>query len=331
MSTDFYPRIEVFWNATRARNFVKALGFKPGKYADNMKILADYAHVHVKQMGRVNPLTYAERQGIGRKYADKILGKQVVAELEQERTFNCWGAGSMTWAYHKKQPIPAYREPVVAPPPPPVNTPPRTPPPEAFDWSRHQPVRPPLPKSEWSSERKKMHEILEELKMYTTPSGDAYINSLSKLFNFIILDIAFFMKYPTLHNIAVKKVQDGLANKQLESMTRLLMSARYMLEKTPPVGSQCVLTSPRVRRGYSCYGEPLAVIGVVTNIFENKTALVSVGGIEYIHSIYDMQTYTPPPAPPADPLNTAFWDDQEFCSQCGDDGCYFCEGYDSCS
>lgn len=103
----YYPTLNEFWPAVRARSFVKALGEKPGNYAHNMEILAKRAGVHAKQMHMVNPLTFGERNGIVSSLRT-LLGRDTYSRFEVERL--CEGTGSSTWAYHKKEPIPSYSE-----------------------------------------------------------------------------------------------------------------------------------------------------------------------------------------------------------------------------
>jgi len=103
-----YPTLNQFWPAVRARNFVKELGLKPGNYTKNMETLSVRAGVHPKQMSRVNPLTFAEREiGCDHVSLVGILGKNTYAQLDMER-HKTWGSAS--WAYHKKDPIPSWSQ-----------------------------------------------------------------------------------------------------------------------------------------------------------------------------------------------------------------------------
>jgi hypothetical protein len=112
--------MEQFWPAVRARNFVKELRKQPGNYAKNMETLATIAGVHPKQMSLVNPVTFAERHfGHSSDYfvaanLKKILGNETYCELNQER-HSLYSFSSAAWAYHKKEPIPPYVEPVADP------------------------------------------------------------------------------------------------------------------------------------------------------------------------------------------------------------------------
>jgi hypothetical protein len=103
MSSIYYPSINEFWPAVRARNFVRALGGKPTKYVENMAILARRAGVHPEQMYLVNPLTFAERHWNS---VHTLLDKSTVAHLSRIRQ-STWH-GSAKWFYETQQPIPPY-------------------------------------------------------------------------------------------------------------------------------------------------------------------------------------------------------------------------------
>jgi len=113
--TTYYPTLNQFWPAVRARNFVKELGLTPGNYTKNMETLSARAGVHPKQMCHINPLTFAERNFTFVFHFScharmiKILGESMYSRLSNERKI-WWG--SANWAYHKLEPIPPYVEPV---------------------------------------------------------------------------------------------------------------------------------------------------------------------------------------------------------------------------
>ncbi len=102
----YYPTLDEFWPAVRARNFVKALGGNPTKYVENMAFLAARAGVHVKQMWLVNPITFAERNCIPS--VRKLLGHRTYVTLELVR--NSKWHHSNSWAYEKGEPIPPFFE-----------------------------------------------------------------------------------------------------------------------------------------------------------------------------------------------------------------------------
>jgi len=78
-----YPTINEFWPARRARNFVKAgWGGSFPTYAKNMEWLSIVARVHVDQMCHVNPVTFAERNGL---LAESLLGKSTYDYLIADR------------------------------------------------------------------------------------------------------------------------------------------------------------------------------------------------------------------------------------------------------
>jgi hypothetical protein len=104
MSSIRYPSLDEFWPAIRARNFVKALGLTATNYAENMALLAKKAGVHPTQMSMVNPLTFAERNGIN---IVSLLGSREGFILDMERD-QAWGSGK--WAYALRQPIPQYAD-----------------------------------------------------------------------------------------------------------------------------------------------------------------------------------------------------------------------------
>jgi hypothetical protein len=94
------PSITEFWPAARVRRFVKALGFKPTKYEENIAILAEKAGVHPAQMDMVNPVTFAQRNFL---HARILLGALEYDTLRMGDTHP-----SSTWAYAMKKPIPPY-------------------------------------------------------------------------------------------------------------------------------------------------------------------------------------------------------------------------------
>jgi len=71
-----YPKtLDANWPAVRAKNFVKALKMKPGKnYAENMAILAAKASVTVEELIVMNPVMYAERNGMN---CEELLGRRI--------------------------------------------------------------------------------------------------------------------------------------------------------------------------------------------------------------------------------------------------------------
>ena len=50
---------DAFWNATRAKNFVIAMGGKPTKWAENLAFLAAKAEITVEQLRLLDPISYA--------------------------------------------------------------------------------------------------------------------------------------------------------------------------------------------------------------------------------------------------------------------------------
>jgi len=71
-----YPKtLDANWPAVRAKNFIKALKMKPGKnYAENMAILAAKASVTVEELIAMNPVRYAERNGMN---CEELLGRRI--------------------------------------------------------------------------------------------------------------------------------------------------------------------------------------------------------------------------------------------------------------
>jgi len=132
MSSIRYPSLDEFWPAVRARRFVQALGGKATKYVENMAFLAERAGVHPAQMDKINPLTFAERNGLLCSVR-KMLGERTYVELDRWR--NSTWHHSVTWAYAMNEPIPPYVPSAppsasaptpapVEPPPVPVSSPP---------------------------------------------------------------------------------------------------------------------------------------------------------------------------------------------------------------
>lgn len=86
-----YPTIDEYWPARRARNFIKAgWGGSFPKYAKNMQWLSMLAGVPVEQMCYVNPVTFAERNGL---LAESLLGKStyeylITLRMEQQSIFD---------------------------------------------------------------------------------------------------------------------------------------------------------------------------------------------------------------------------------------------------
>ena len=105
MTSIRYPSLDEFWPAVRARRFVQALGGKPTKYVENMAFLAERAGVHPAQMEKVNPVTFAERNGM-LCAARKLLGARDYLTFDQLR--NSTWHHSVTWAYAMQEPIPPY-------------------------------------------------------------------------------------------------------------------------------------------------------------------------------------------------------------------------------
>jgi hypothetical protein len=103
MST-YYPSLDEFWPAVRARNFVKALGGVPTKYVENMEFLAARAGVHPTQMLLVNPITFAERNCISS--VRTLLGDRTYFTLDMIRKSN-WHP-STKWFYANNEPIPPH-------------------------------------------------------------------------------------------------------------------------------------------------------------------------------------------------------------------------------
>jgi hypothetical protein len=98
-----------FWPAVRARNFVKELGQTPTTYAENMKILAERAGVHVGQMCHVNPVTFAERNfPMGGWELGGLLNKDIRRLFQEEASALLYPAGSSSWDYHRRLPIRPY-------------------------------------------------------------------------------------------------------------------------------------------------------------------------------------------------------------------------------
>jgi hypothetical protein len=78
-----YPSVNQFWPAKRARRFVKVgWGGSFPSYAKNMEWLAMAAGISVDQLLLLNPLTFAEKQGL---LALPLLGKSTYAFLDAER------------------------------------------------------------------------------------------------------------------------------------------------------------------------------------------------------------------------------------------------------
>ena len=105
MSSIRYPSLNEFWPAVRARRFVQALRGKPTKYVENMAFLAARAGVHPAQMHLVNPVTFAERNGL-LCAVRKMLGAReyVTFDILRNSTYH----PSAMWAYAMQEPIPPY-------------------------------------------------------------------------------------------------------------------------------------------------------------------------------------------------------------------------------
>jgi len=107
MSEIYYPSLDEFWPAIRATNFVKALGGKPTNYEENMAFLAERAGVDVRQMDMVNPLTFADRNGLTSRL-HTMINRDTIENLDDIR-HKKWHSSSK-WAYAMNQPIPPYDE-----------------------------------------------------------------------------------------------------------------------------------------------------------------------------------------------------------------------------
>jgi hypothetical protein len=120
-TTVYYPKtLDANWPAARAKNFVRALNITPGKnYAQNMMILATKASITVEELNAMNPVRYAEKNGINCK------------ELLGHRTFNhfYWKNDSDDSAAPVAAPVAAPSAPAVvsAPPAAPPAAPPSAP------------------------------------------------------------------------------------------------------------------------------------------------------------------------------------------------------------
>jgi len=78
-----YPTIDQFWPAARARRFIKVgWGGAFPTYAKNMEWLAMAGGVSVDQLYLINPLTFAEKQGL---LALPLLGKSTYNFLDAAR------------------------------------------------------------------------------------------------------------------------------------------------------------------------------------------------------------------------------------------------------
>jgi hypothetical protein len=56
--------MSTYWNATRARNFVKEMGYKPTNFTQNMQVLAKIAGVTLEDMQYFNPVSFARNFGV---------------------------------------------------------------------------------------------------------------------------------------------------------------------------------------------------------------------------------------------------------------------------
>ena len=220
--TNYYPTLDQFWPAVRARNFVKELSLEPGNYAKNMETLATIAGVHPKQMSLVNPVTFAERhfrQSIYQPTAnlEKILGRDTYYALSSERN-STWGSAS--WAYHKKEPIPPYVEP--APKPAPVAVPAPAPVPEPTVPSA-------FIKDGFGVECKTIMDFLAEIN--SLPLGRTRDPVAIKLFNYIMTIEPFLRRYPKFYDTCLAKAQEFKAQSISEELRQVLLKAEDFLAR----------------------------------------------------------------------------------------------------
>jgi len=99
---------EYNWPAARARNFVKAMGGKPTKYAENIEFLAKIASIEPKMMCMLNPVKFAN-QYFPNKYnireqLIKIMGRGIYYAI--------------AWDPYERYTTCKVAEPAVAEPPP---------------------------------------------------------------------------------------------------------------------------------------------------------------------------------------------------------------------
>ena len=196
--TTYYPTLNEFWPAVRAKNFVKELGEKPGNYAKNMETLAAIARVHPKQMNRVNPVTFAERHFRKSFYPTanltKILGGDTYSRLNDERN-SPYIFGSATWAYHKKEPIPPYVEH--------VHTVPAVL--EHVEEQERQPSAPVINEG-FEEEIKTILDFMAKINSIC-PAAARYPVAI-EMFNYIMTIEPFIRKFPKFYEACLKKVQE---------------------------------------------------------------------------------------------------------------------------
>ena len=196
--TTYYPTLNEFWPAVRAKNFVKELGEKPGNYAKNMETLAAIARVHPKQMNRVNPVTFAERHFRKSFYPTanltKILGGDTYSRLNDERN-SPYIFGSATWAYHKKEPIPPYVEH--------VHTVPAVL--EHVEEQERQPSAPVINEG-FEEEIKTILDFMAKINSIC-PAAARYPVAI-EMFNYIMTIEPFIHRFPKFYEACLKKVQE---------------------------------------------------------------------------------------------------------------------------
>lgn len=229
--TTYYPTLDQFWPAVRARNFVKELGENPGNYAKNMETLATIAGVHVKQMCYVNPVTFAERHfrksWFPTANLEKILGNDTYRRLNDERN-SAYISSSANWAYHKKEPIPPYVEPA---PKPAVAVQ------EPVQSAAPEPMVPSAAviRDGFGGECKTIMDFLAEIR--SLPLGHARDPVAIKMFNYIMTIEPFLQRYPKFYDTCFAKVLEFKADQRISDALKevLLQTENFLMRlRAPP-------------------------------------------------------------------------------------------------
>ena len=207
--TTYYPTIDEFWPAARAKNFVKALGGKPTKYVENMAFLAARAGVHSAQMNMVNPLTFADRNWLG---AHSLLDKNTRFHLDciRQSTYH----PSTKWAYAMNEPIPPYVNPAV---------------------------------DKWAVEKATLRAFLKEFAEGTNANRVATrVETFGKLFTYVMTIESFLRTNPKFCDVITKKIAELKVDGRVCSIMPIILNVeKFLIDISPSWTEAEALAKPQ--------------------------------------------------------------------------------------
>ncbi len=216
-----YPSLNEFWPAIRAKNFVKALGGKPGNYLKNMEFLAACAGVHVKQMDMVNPLTFADRNWLSARISTMIgMSERMTLEHFRQSTYH----PSTKWAYAMKEPIPPYVDPAV---------------------------------DKWTDEKKEIRDFLCGFAEAT--SNAVRLMMLERLFTYMMTVEPFLRANAKFYNTLMAKVAEVKAEPAAARIMPIILKAeKFLIDISPSWAEAEALAQPQVQPLAQPQVQPLA-------------------------------------------------------------------------